>query len=100
LDAKPEAITRGPDGNLWFTDGTKTGKITMDGAITEFDAVKTTDLHYEGETFWVAPAITTGPDGNVWFLVRMSSGAANVAKMTPAGATIQVQYGATAPLPA
>ena len=99
MGAAPEAITRGPDGNLWFTDGAKVGKITMDGTITEFDAVTPADLHYEGEEVWVIPAITSGPDGNVWFLVRMSAGVGNVAKITPNGATTQFQYGATAPRP-
>ncbi|MFZ5896843.1 MAG: virginiamycin B lyase family protein [Myxococcota bacterium] len=90
--AAPDAITSGPDGNLWFTDGTKIGRITLDGTITEFDAVKTTDLPSAGTTYWVSPTITAGPDGNMWFLVKLSSGATNVGKITLTGATTQFQY--------
>jgi streptogramin lyase len=34
----PEAITTGPDGNLWFTEaaGNRIGRITPAGVITEF----------------------------------------------------------------
>ena len=34
----PNAITAGPDGNLWFTEdyGHRIGRITQDGVITEF----------------------------------------------------------------
>src|SRR5258707_13210346 len=39
----PVGITRGPDGNLWFTEylGNKIGRITTAGVITEF-AITTT----------------------------------------------------------
>jgi streptogramin lyase len=66
------AITAGPDGNLWFTDllGTRIGRITPDGVITEFS------LPTAGET----SAITAGPDGNVWFV-----GGNRIGRITPAG---------------
>src|SRR5437899_649550 len=40
-NAQPRHIALGPDGNLWFTEGTdvvpaKIGRITPAGAITEF----------------------------------------------------------------
>src|SRR5215467_5689961 len=36
--SRPVAITKGPDGNLWFTesDGNNIGLITKAGVITEF----------------------------------------------------------------
>jgi len=61
FEVYPWGITAGPDGNLWFAmsgAGPKIGRITPEGAITQF-AIPT------------APAdpskITTGPDGNLWF---------------------------------
>ena len=58
--SQPNGITKGPDGNLWFTEfsGNKIGKITTAGAITEFPV----------PTAGSSPAeITAGPDGNLWF---------------------------------
>ena len=60
LHSIPAAITAGPDGNLWFTEGTgnKIGRITTAGVITEFSALTATSQ----------PAgIAAGPDGNLWF---------------------------------
>jgi streptogramin lyase len=53
-------ITRGPDGNLWFTDygDAQIGTITPAGVITEY-AVPTA-----GSTPF---GIVTGADGNLWF---------------------------------
>ncbi len=55
----PSEITAGPDGNLWFTEGTnKIGRINSHGTITEFP------LPIGGS----APSdITAGPDCNLWF---------------------------------
>jgi streptogramin lyase len=68
------AITAGPDGNLWFTEGegNKVGKINpATGAITEFPL----------PTAGAAPGdITAGPDGNVWFT---EPGANIVAEINP-----------------
>jgi streptogramin lyase len=54
-------ITKGPDGNLWFTEylSNKIGEINpTTHAITEF----TTPSTGSGPR-----GITTGPDGNIWF---------------------------------
>src|SRR5436190_15170531 len=58
-NSSPTSITRGPDGNLWFTaiTGSKIGKITTSGAVTEFPT----------STFGTALGITAGPDGNLWY---------------------------------
>jgi virginiamycin B lyase len=56
--SRPSAITAGPDGALWFTEAAgRIGRITTDGAITEFPIKGGGVLH----------AITTGPDGALWF---------------------------------
>jgi streptogramin lyase len=60
--SSPLGITAGPDGNLWFTEfavpGSKTGRITPAGAVTE-PVTLTTGC----EPF----TIVTGPDSNLWF---------------------------------
>ena len=56
------AITLGPDGNLWFTEGSgnRVGRITPTGVITEFKLTGLAD--YAGLS-----SITTGPDKKLWF---------------------------------
>jgi virginiamycin B lyase len=55
--SSPWDLTKGPDGNVWFTElaGNRIGSITPGGTITEY----------------ATPAspygITAGPDGNIWF---------------------------------
>jgi hypothetical protein len=58
--SNPAGITRGPDGNLWFTEagGNNIGRITPSGAITEFP------IPTSGSN---PTDITLGPDGNLWF---------------------------------
>jgi streptogramin lyase len=75
--ADPQAITAGPDGNLWFTDtfNNKIGRITPAGAITEFPG-DTTTLN-------VPQGITAGPDGNLWFADTNNN---KIGRITPAGA--------------
>jgi streptogramin lyase len=61
----PTAIVAGPDGNLWFTNGSNSdpissiGRITTAGVVTNF-----TDpgIHLPG-------GIAAGSDGNLWFTV-------------------------------
>ena len=81
------SITRGPDGNIWFTDGAydanegDVGKITPAGAVTYYPVL--TGLAY-GQ-------ITTGPDGNLWF----GDLGGGIGKITPAGqATLYPSVGA------
>lgn len=50
-------IIPGPDGALWFTAGSKIGRISMSGTITEYALPnQASALH-----------ITPGPDGAMWF---------------------------------
>jgi virginiamycin B lyase len=63
-------ITRGPDGNLWFTEqrgpggrlGGAIGRITPSGVVTVFSLGSITQPNL----------ITAGPDGNLWFAVAWS----------------------------
>jgi streptogramin lyase len=78
----PYGITRGPDGNLWYTEprtndfGNRgVGRITPAGVVTEFSTVN--------NVFTSAPAdITTGPDGNLWFTESDSD---RISRITPGG---------------
>ena len=71
----PYAITKGPDGNVWFTDFARdrVGKITPTGRATEYDFAL--DSHLFG--------ITAGPDGNLWVSENSRS---RIARVTPSGA--------------
>ena len=76
----PAQITKGPDGNLWFTNSQASGvglnivgKITMAGAIT---------IYNTGDT---PIAITSGPDGNLWVTESV-----HVAKISTAG--VETEY--------
>ncbi|HEV3162701.1 MAG TPA: hypothetical protein VGZ22_01575, partial [Isosphaeraceae bacterium] len=69
-------ITPGPDGNMWFTElfGSKIGRITPTGDITEFQTPAEFGLGLN--------AITTGPDGNLWFTDPYAS---KIGRMTTTG---------------
>lgn len=80
-------ITAGPDGALWFTEdwgisqvqayqGSKIGRITTKGAITEYPLSGYSGVSYGG-------TMTTGPDGALWF---MEVAAGNVGRITTSGA--------------
>lgn len=71
----PHAMTAGPDGNIWFTDGSgnQIGRIAGDGTVTTF-AIPTANSNPWG--------ITTGPDGNLWFTEYQGP---KVGTITPAG---------------
>jgi virginiamycin B lyase len=57
--AGASAITTGPDGALWFTNGqtNSIGRITTDGTVT----------NYTDPSIIKPSAITAGPDGALWF---------------------------------
>lgn len=85
----PQNITMGPDGNLWFTArpdpntfnpaGGKVGRITTDGAITEFSLNRFQHI--------LPQSIAAGADGNLWFTVSGSSGEQPIGRITTEGAT-------------
>ena len=57
IAAQPDDIASGPDGALWFSNGTSIGRITTSGVVTDY-----TGTHIDGPT-----GITAGPDGALWF---------------------------------
>src|SRR5436190_37063 len=77
----PTSITAGPDGNLWFTEGSgnKIGRISPTGVISEF-AVPTANTPYGPSAGPLG--ITAGPDGNLWFA---EINAFKIGQITPAG---------------
>ena len=54
----PGDIVAGPDGNLWFVEGSAIGRVTPAGTVTEFSS---------GLTGSGLSGIAVGPDGNLWF---------------------------------
>lgn len=84
--SKPVEIARGPDGNMWFTDGgTNTiGRITMDGTVTEFGLGITPKAQLVG--------IAAGPEGNLWFTERSGH---KLGRITTSGAITEFSSGLT-----
>jgi virginiamycin B lyase len=87
--SEPLRITKGPDGNLWFTEprSNQVCRIDTGMTITEFP-VTTTDSKPDG--------VAAGPDGNVWFT---ENGAQQIGQMTPAGKVLN-EYRCPHPAPA
>jgi streptogramin lyase len=75
MGATPDAITAGPDGNVWFDDqdapNFKVGKVTPAGQITEFPL---SDLPWD---------LTVGIDGNLWLPQGHTTN--GIDRVTPAG---------------
>ncbi|MBI3783805.1 MAG: DUF1566 domain-containing protein [Deltaproteobacteria bacterium] len=73
----PGSITVGPDGNLWFTDGSAPNhhvvKMNTVGVFTEY-ATPTASSGPE--------SITAGPDGNLWFTENIAN---NIGRVTTGG---------------
>lgn len=69
------AITLGPDGNLWFTEGSgnRVGRITPAGVITEFKLIGLADNAG-------LSSITTGPDKKLWFTEKNAN---KIGRFTP-----------------
>jgi len=84
----PLGITAGPDGNLWFTEynevGTKIGRITTAGAITEF-TVSTEN----GRPF----TLTVGPDNDIWFTESVTGKIGKIYVLSGTGATLSATAG-------
>jgi streptogramin lyase len=73
-ESTPTGITRGPDGNLWFTNSFpgQIGRILTNGQTTLFA------LPNGGGP----DGITGGPDGSIWFTEK---DAGRIGRITPAG---------------
>jgi streptogramin lyase len=80
----PEAITTGPDGNLWFTEevgSNSLGQITPTGTVTQFSILSIPPALPAGPG-----TIAAGPDGNLW-LVDLTNNA--IDRVTPGGQETQ-----------
>jgi virginiamycin B lyase len=66
VHSRPVSITRGRDGNLYFTEELtgKIARITTNGVITESGLLPTNSQPF---------VITTGPDGALWFTFANSN---------------------------
>jgi virginiamycin B lyase len=73
----PGGIAAGPDGNVWFseTGADKIGRITPEGAITEFPLTPASG----------PIGIVLGPGGNLWFAETYAN---KIGVITPAGVVI------------
>jgi virginiamycin B lyase len=71
--SEPWGIAVGSDGNLWFTEDGKIGKITTAGAITEYPLPNNKSY---------ANAIVAGPDGAMWFV---EGGTQKIGRITTSG---------------
>lgn len=70
-------LTAATDGALWFVDGQRIGRATVDGTIAFFDMPAPAD----GALVDLSNAqLTPGPDGTVWFL-----GLGGISRIDPAG---------------
>jgi len=89
-ESGPAGITRGPDGNMWFTEetGNAIGRITPAGVVTQFGAHPVDDETAEGalEVNSLPTTITAGPDGNLWFTESLGN---RIGRITPAGAVTE-----------
>jgi virginiamycin B lyase len=80
LDAEPNGITVGPDGNMWFAESFRKqiAQITTGGAITEFS------IPSGGRPL----SIAKGPDGALWFTETEANGensTGEIGRITTAG---------------
>jgi YD repeat-containing protein len=74
----PRAVTAGPDGNMWFADGTgQIDKVTTSGAVTKYALPANS---------WPAYGIASGSDGKLWFT---EFGNNRIGKITTAGSATQ-----------
>ena len=75
----PSGIVTGPDGNLWFTNGSNDtiGKITPVGVVSIYRSPGSISQPYE---------IIAGPDGNLWFTNNGWGGGNMIGRITPSGA--------------
>jgi virginiamycin B lyase len=73
-----KGIVAGPDGNIWFAEYLKIGRVTLTGVITLF-ATPTFSASNGG--------IASGSDGNLWFTEQVGI----IGRITPAGAIVEFQ---------
>ncbi len=96
LNRLPNDLTVGPEGDLWFTEGTaidaakgevpEIGRLTAAGQLTQFPTPVQPSLPY---TLHEQPEqIIAGPENDLWFIAN-GVGANVLARITPTGVTSQ-----------
>jgi len=83
--AVPIGIAQGPDGRMWFSEGTGNaiGAITMSGQITSY-TLPTPDAEPQ--------YIAAGPDGNLWFAEADGN---KIGRITTSGVITEYSAGIT-----
>jgi virginiamycin B lyase len=74
----PADITRGPDGNLWFTQQDGIGRLSPTGSILEYPAGATPGFASGRQPGQIA----AGPDGALWFTEQALAG--RIGRLDPA----------------
>jgi len=74
----PLGVAAGPDGNMWFTEGSRIGRIAADFTVTQFLMPSAARAQ--------ASAIAAGPDGNLWFTELPPFG---IGRITPSGSVAE-----------
>ncbi len=89
-NAGVQAITAGPDNNLWFTEKTagKIAKLTTSGTFTEY-SLGAGHAPYD---------ITAGPDGNLWFTDQVGT-TGYVGRITTSGTVTEWSLPGTSSTP-
>ncbi len=87
--SRPWDIASGPDGNIWVTEASSSGRavrVTSEGDGTAFPATAPSATAY---------GITTGPDGNLWYteVVAGVPDGARIVRITPSGVTTEYLLG-------
>ncbi len=69
VNASPNAITLGPDGNIWFTSGQNSGLPTPPSGVNNIFQVTPAGQFtaFPGAPGGSPNFITAGPDGDIWF---------------------------------
>lgn len=86
FSTRPEGITAGPDGNLWFTEtcqqNERIGEVTTTGSFTQYAITTGSDPEH----------ITSGPDGALWFTEQFAS---QLGRITTAGQLTEIPIAST-----
>jgi virginiamycin B lyase len=93
-DHTPSHIAAGPEGNLWFTETSlsgRVGRITPTGVITEFSLPSIGD-------FATPISIAAGPDGNLWYTrLDLDFAFSRIGRITAAGVATEFPLGSLLP---
>jgi virginiamycin B lyase len=72
--SQPRLIVAGRDGNVWFSEDARIGRITPQGVITEFPLPASVIIN----------GLAAGPDGNIWF----TDSAGKIGRLSPQNGSV------------